>query len=339
MTISTTPELLTVGPVSWWLRGGHLETIVPSLLAPHYTPFASERRVVEVAPGSSLETWLSTPPAGTAARGSVLLVHGLGGSADRPHMRAMAAEALARGWHAVRVNMRTHGGTAPLSSTLFNAVQSGDLGQVLAAMDAWRLPRPFALVGVSLGANMALRYAALEGGGSRADAVAAVNPALDFFAVEREIERPRNLVYRINFVLALCRMLNEVRVLRTVPGPSASLRTIHSVRKFDDAFTAPAAGYPGVDEYYADASAAPLLDGLHVPAFILSAKNDPFVPPEIMTPHHGRAAGRVRVALADRGGHVGFRVTGADGHARFWAAGPLMDWLESTLASHDGRTG
>lgn len=314
-----------------------METIVGSLLSTDYTPFSSERRLVEVAPGSSLETWLTRPSSAVPARGSVLFVHGLGGSAERPHIRAMASEAVDRGWHAVRVNMRTHGGTAQLSSTLFNAVQSADLGAVLLQMELWDLPRPFALVGVSLGANMALRYAALAGDTSRAEMVAAVNPALDFFAVEREIQRPSNLVYRINFVRSLCRMLNEVRSIRPVDGPPASVLTIHSVRAFDDAFTAPAAGYASVDEYYADASSAPLLDGLRVPAFILSAENDPFVPPGIMTPHHGRASGRVRVALADRGGHVGFRVQGPDGQARFWAARPIMDWVEAqpvTAAGH-----
>jgi len=333
MSTSPTFERLTVTSTPRWLRGGHMETVAGSLLPIHYAPFASERRLVEVAPGSSLEAWLSRPSVEAPARGSVLFIHGLGGSAERPHMRAMASEAVERGWHAVRVNMRTHGGTAHLSSTLFNAVQSADLGEVLRQMDEWGLPRPFALVGVSLGANMALRYAALAGDASRADTVAAVNPALDFFDVEREIQRPSNLVYRVNFVLSLCRMLNEVRSIRPVEGPKASILNIHSVREFDDAFTAPAAGYPGVDEYYADASAGPLLDGLRVPVFILSAANDPFVPPAIMTPHHGRAAGRVRVAIADRGGHVGFRVRGADGRPRFWAAQPIMDWVDTQLVA------
>ena len=328
--------MLDVTGVPWWLRGGHLETIIPSLLRPTITPFASERRLVEITPETSIEAWLSRPPARSSRggiTGTALLVHGLGGSADRAHIRALADEALHRGWHAVRVNMRTHGGTAALSSTLFNATQSDDLDAILRTMDEWQLPRPFALVGVSLGANMALRYAALAGDASRADAVATLNPALDFFAVEREILRPSNTIYRLHFVRSLCRMLNEARALRPVPGPIASLRSIRTVRQFDHLFTAPAAGYPGVDEYYADASAAPLLDQLRVPAFILSAMNDPFVAHEIMTPHHGAAQGRVRVALASRGGHVGFRVIDAQERIRFWAARPVFDWIEETLAS------
>lgn len=330
MTTIAQPPLLPVGPVPWWLRGRHLETILPSFRGPWSAPFDSERRLVEVEPPSAVETWL-TPARVARPRGSVLVVHGLGGSADRPHVRAMAAAALQDGWHAVRVNLRTHGGTAALASTLFNAAQSDDIGAVLAAMEDWGLPRPYAVLGVSLGANMVLRYAALQGDASRADAVATLNPAIDFFRIEEEILRPSNLLYRYNFVRSLCRMLNEVRTVRQVPGPPASPWRIRTVRTFDHHFTAPAGGYASVDEYYASAGAGTLLEGIRVPSLLVTAVNDPFVPPDIIVPHHGAADGRVQVRLAARGGHVGYHVTGQDGRPAFWAAQPLLAWTRDAL--------
>ncbi|MCK9485322.1 MAG: alpha/beta fold hydrolase [Dehalococcoidia bacterium] len=330
MTTVLEPPLLPVGPVPWWLRGRHLETILPSFRGPWHVPFDSVRHLVEVGPGSAVETW-DTPARVARPRGSVLVVHGLGGSADRPHVRAITAAALHDGWHAVRVNLRTHGGTAALSSTLFNAAQSDDIGAVLADMEARGLPRPYAVLGISLGANMVLRYAALAGDACRADAVATLNPAIDFFRIEQEILRPSNLLYRYNFVLGLCRMLNEVRALRTVPGPPASAWRIRTVRTFDGHFTAPAGGYTSVDEYYADAGAGTVLEGVRVPALLVTAVNDPFVPADIVTPHHGAAGGRVQVRLAARGGHVGYRVTGEDGRPAFWAAQPLLAWTREIL--------
>ena len=328
------PLHLEAGPFPWWMRGGHLETILASALPLPIAPIDAERRLVEVAPGSHVETFWSRPPAATPSatpRGSLLVVHGLGGSATRPHVLATTDEALRRGWHAVRVNLRNHGGTEVLSSTLFSAVQSDDLGAVLAAMEEHGLPRPFVVAGASLGANMALRYAALEGEASRADAIIALNPALDFFVIERQIHRPSNLVYRLNFVLGLCAMLNTIRALRPVPGPPADLRHIRSIRQFDHHFTAPAAGFEGVDAYYRAAASGPLLDELRVPALILTAHNDPFVPAPLIERHHGAAGGRVQVVLTDRGGHVGYRVRGDDGDARVWAAPIGLDWVERTL--------
>ncbi len=328
---SDLPWHLEAGPFPWWMRGGHLETILASALTLPLAPFEATRRLVEVAPDTSVETFWSAPAATSPPRGSVLVIHGLGGSATRPHVLATTDEALRRGWHAVRVNLRNHGKTEHLSSTLFSAVQSDDIGAVLAAMEESGLPRPYVVSSASLGANMALRYAALEGTASRADAVIALNPALDFFVIERQIHRPANLVYRLNFVLGLCAMVNTIRALRPVPGPPADLRHIHSIREFDHHFTAPAAGFEDVDAYYRAAAAGPLLDNLRVPALILTARNDPFVPWPLIARHHGAAEGRVQVALTDRGGHVGYRVRGEDGVARFWAAEVGLTWAESVL--------
>lgn len=328
------PRTMEVGPFPWWMRGGHLETMGAAVLTLPLAPLRAERRLVEVEPGSCVETWWSAPGGVTGdapARGSMLIVHGLGGSVQRPHVLATADEALRRGWHAVRVNLRNHGGTEALASTLFAASQSDDLGAVLAAMEDHGLPRPYVLSSASLGANMALRYAALEGSASRTDAVVALNPALDFFAVEREILRPSNAIYRLTFVRGLCRMLNAVRALRPIAGPPATLRHIRSIRAFDHHFTAPAAGFPDVDSYYAASGAGTVLDRLRVPALLLTAANDPIIPPRLVTPHHRAAGGRVQVAVTDRGGHVGYRVRDEAGHARFWAAAPALDWVERTL--------
>ncbi|MGE3961503.1 MAG: YheT family hydrolase [Dehalococcoidia bacterium] len=324
-------DMLRAGPFPWWMRGGHLETILASALPLPVGPLEADRRLVAVGPGTRVETFWSAPP--ERVGGSLLVVHGLGGSAERPHVVAMADAAVRRGWHAVRVNLRNHGGTERLASTLFSAVQSDDLGAVLTEMEARGLPRPYVLVGGSLGANMALRYAALAGESSRADAVVAMNPALDFFVIEREIHRPSNLVYRLNFILGLCGMLDRIRAVRPVPGPPADLRYVRSIRDFDGYFTAPAAGFPDVDAYYESAGAGAILGGLRVPAYLLTARNDPFIPAALVAAHHGAADGRVRVAIADRGGHVGYRTRGEDGAARFWAAGPVFDWIESTLGA------
>ncbi len=333
MPATAEPLRLEAAPFPWWMRGGHLETILASALPLPIDPIEAERRLVEVAPGTSVETFWSRPPEPppVAARGSLLVVHGLGGSALRPHVLATTDEALRRGWHVVRVNLRNHGGTEALASTLFSAVQSDDLGVVLAAMEAHSLPRPFVLAGASLGANMALRYAALEGDASRADAVIALNPALDFFVIERQINRPANLLYRLNFVLGLCAMVEAIRALRPVPDPPADLRHIRSIRAFDHHFTAPAAGFEDVDAYYRAAAAGPLLDRLRIPAFLLTARNDPFVPAPLVERYHGAAEGRVQVALTERGGHVGYRVRDEHGRARFWAAPVGLDWAERTL--------
>ncbi|MDP2327160.1 MAG: alpha/beta fold hydrolase [Dehalococcoidia bacterium] len=314
----------------WWLRGGHLETVAPVLFPPIVPPYPSERRVVEVAAGSSVELHLSTPerPRG----GTVVAIHGLTGSAEGAHVRSLAAEALGRGWHAARLNLRTHGGTAALSASLYHAAQSDDIGAVCRALEAWGLPRPYAVIGISISGNQVLRYGATAGDGSAADAIVALNPPVDLFRVEREIDRLSNRVYRASYVRGLCRMLDEIRAVRHVDGPPANPRRLRTIRAFDAVFVAPDGGYASVDAYYADASAGPLLHGLRTPALVLSAENDPFIPPEMLRAHAG-AGGHLELRLPSRGGHAGYLSGPSRRGLRFWAAVPVMDWLDGQRAT------
>ncbi|MFO4987087.1 hydrolase, partial [Salmonella enterica subsp. enterica serovar 1,4,[5],12:i:-] len=47
---------------------------------------------------------------------------------------------------------------------------------------------------------------------------------------------------------------------------------------FDDVFTAPLHGFQGVEDYWRRASAKPHLARIRVPALVVNALNDPFVP-------------------------------------------------------------
>jgi uncharacterized protein len=58
---------------------------------------------------------------------------------------------------------------------------------------------------------------------------------------------------------------------------------------FDDAFTAPVHGFAGTDDYWARASAGPHLARIRIPALVLNARNDPFVPAaSLPAPQRGR---------------------------------------------------
>ncbi|MCI0659003.1 MAG: alpha/beta hydrolase, partial [Acidobacteria bacterium] len=71
---------------------------------------------MEVVPGSRIRILISRPPG--RVRGTAVLIHGLGGSAESGYLRRTAGMALQRGWAAVRVNLRNCGGTETLAQTL-----------------------------------------------------------------------------------------------------------------------------------------------------------------------------------------------------------------------------
>ena len=317
-----------------WLAGRHLETIVPALIPASPVPAPSSARVVRVSPEAAVLVLVSRPDG--EARGTLVLVHGIGGSAESGYMRRTASRALAYGWVVARMNCRNCGGSEALSRTLYNAGQSDDVGRVLEDLDAGGAPRPFAAVGFSLGGNLVLRYAGRAGSGSAADAVATVSPPVDLDACCRALERRENLLYHAHFTLSLCRILRRIHRVRGLAGGKPEFRRIRTLRRLDALYTAPDGGYASAEDYYERASAGPDLEGVAVPALVLSAENDPFVPEEIFRGHRGAGAGRVRFEHPRRGGHLGFWQSHAP---RFWAAEAVLRFLAETLPTGRQRAG
>lgn len=124
------------------------------------------------APGGSVRVLECHPGAPRA----VVFVHGLGGSADQ---WLGQLEALGSGLHGIALDLPGHGGSDPVDDYTLDALASA-LG---AALDGCRVRRTV-LVAHSLGAQVALRYAAQRPG--RVESVLLVDPAGDQTAMPDE---------------------------------------------------------------------------------------------------------------------------------------------------------
>ena len=58
----------------------------------------------------------------------------------------------------------------------------------------------------------------------------------------------------------------------------SKLDRIRTVREFDEAYTAPYFGFNDAEDYYHRASAMRVVDRIRVPALVITAEDDPFVP-------------------------------------------------------------
>ncbi|MDF1484576.1 alpha/beta fold hydrolase [Ramlibacter sp. H39-3-26] len=303
-----------------WLPGGNLQTIWPALLARrHCGPRPQYRRERWATPdGDFVDVDFLDPPAAlTPARGTMpaegaalpllVLFHGLEGSSRSHYAEAFADWARARGWAFAVPHFRGCSGEINHAP---RAYHSGDYEEV-----GWLLRRlrhghagPLVAVGVSLGGNALLRWAEEAGDSARAtaSAVAAVCAPLDLAAGGHAIGAGFNrLVYTPMFLATM--KPKALAMLARHPGlfDARALRAARDLHTFDDVFTAPLHGFRSADDYWARASAKQHLQRIRLPALVVNARNDPFVPAASLP--QPREAGRwVTLWQPAHGGHVGF---------------------------------
>jgi predicted alpha/beta-fold hydrolase len=272
---------------------------------------------------------------------TVLVVHGLEGSTESKYMLGLAEKGASRGMNVVLMNQRTCGGTNHLAPTLYHSGRSADVMAVARhVIERDRISR-LALCGYSMGGNLVLKAAGEWGtGGPREfSSVAAVSPALDLAPSADALHLRGNRLYEKYFLGKLkARMRAKAR---SFPAryDLARLEGVRSLRDFDDRVTAFYCGFDGAGDYYARSSAANVVGRIAVPAFILSAANDPFI--RILPETRRKIALNPHISFVETadGGHCAFlgERSGRDGH---FAEQTVMDFFEEQVAARrHGMTG
>lgn len=268
-------------------------------------------------------------------RPTLIALHGLNGSSGAHYMRGLASKAFARGMNVVRLNQRNCGGTEHLSAGLFHSGLTADAAHVIGELVAVDGIGAIAVAGYSLGGNLALKLAAEYG--SQAPpalrAVAAVSPILEIGECVRALERPGNWIYQWNFVRDLKSRMR--RKERHHPGhfDLSRLDRIRTVREFDDVFTAPHFGFAGADDYYHRASAMRIVERVAVPALVITAEDDPFVPAAPFVDPKVTGNPHITLMLSRHGGHCGFVGPASGEDDGYWAEDQIVDFVDGSAAT------
>jgi predicted alpha/beta-fold hydrolase len=313
------------------LRNPHAQTIAGTLI-PRRQGLAAksaERRLFDVSTDAQVLALCSWQPDPRQSP-TLLIAHGMEGSVDSRYVLGTAEKALEAGFNAIRVNFRNCGGTEHLTPTLYHAGLTDDLRHIIGELiEKDRLDEIY-LAGFSLGGNVALKLAGEYGSAAPAEmkGIVAVSPSIDLAACADAIEMRSNTIYHLRFIFSLRNRLRRKARLFPDRYDTSLLRRIWSIRKFDDTYTAPHSGFRGVAHYYERASALRVIDRIELPALIIHAKDDPFIPfSQFNSPE---LTGNPNLALLapDRGGHVGFIRGDAEGEARFWAEVMAIEFLK-----------
>jgi predicted alpha/beta-fold hydrolase len=260
-------------------------------------------------------------------------VHGLEGSSESQYVVGNANKMWRAGANVIRMNMRNCGDTERLSPTLYHSGMSSDVEAVMRHFIARERLESVALVGYSMGGNLVLKLAGELGADapSQLRSVVAVSPAIDLGPTADALHRGINRLYERRFLRSLIkRFLLKASLFPRAYDPRLAAG-IRSLREYDERITALYSGFASADDYYNRASAVRVVDRIRVPALVIHALDDPFVPITPETLAALIANPFISLLESERGGHCAFlaRPNHAGGDDGYWAETTLLRFILS----------
>ncbi|MCT4629771.1 alpha/beta fold hydrolase, partial [Winogradskyella sp.] len=161
--------------------------------------------------------------------------------------------------------------------------------------------------GISLGANMALKYVGERDELPKAiQAVVAVSVPCYLKGSCNELLSLKNKHYAIRFLDHLKKKLKPK--LEQFPDKISmqDFTSIKSLIDFDNVYTSKAHGFKGAYDYYEKASCLQFLPNIKVPSLIINALNDSFLSAECYPVKEAKENPNLYLEMPKCGGHVGF---------------------------------
>lgn len=287
---------------AWWLPGPHAQTLWAGL-GRRMPRFDLDWERVDLPDGDFVELATIAGRSLPESAPTALLLHGLTGSVDSPHLAGLLAELDRRGWRAIAFHFRGCGPTPNTSTIGYHSGKTDDPRHVLERLRE-RHRGPLAVVGFSLGANVVLKMLGEGEATGLVDVAAAVSPPLVISRCADRMERGLSSLYQRTLLKGLDQYMRR-RAAAGAPLDLSVLDGIRTFRDFDDRVTAPAHGFADSADYYARVSSRQFLPRITTRTLVIHAVDDPFFTPDVV-PSPDEIPDCVTFELAPRGGHVGF---------------------------------
>ena len=238
-------------------------------------------------------------------KGLVMLLHGWEGDSHSAYNLVLGSALVRDGYDVVRLNLRDHGLTHHLNKGIFYATLIEEVHAATQQVGLLAAGRPFYLIGASLGGSfvvrMALRHARSPIPNLRR--AMAINPVLNPGRTSFVLDD--HLLLRKYFRGCWLESLRKKQALFPDLYDFAPLASISTIREMSNWVIKSMTTFSDVDEYLNAYAVRPMeFNDLTVPVSILTAANDPLIPPEDIAalPSHPL----LQVNVLPFGGHVGY---------------------------------
>jgi predicted alpha/beta-fold hydrolase len=291
---------------AWWLRNPHLQTLWGKLVRKQ-PPAPVETEFWPAPDGEDLEIHRLKAGEGNPR---LILLHGLEGSIRSHYAQGLLWQAHKRGWNADLLIFRSCGSVESTAPRMYHSGETTDIAWVVKKLCAEDPGAKVALVGVSLGGNVLLKYLGECGARIRSQirAAVAISVPFDLEKSSRHIDRGFSRVYQWHFMKTLRRKAKAKLEQYPQLANRERVEAATTMFDYDDAMTAPVHGFQDASDYYSRSSSIHWLEEIAIPTLLLSAVDDPFLPAAVLDRVRdvARRNANLTIEFSARGGHVGF---------------------------------
>lgn len=286
----------------FWLKNGHLATIIPSTFRRVEGVIYLRERIYTPDDDFLDLDWIKK-----GNNQLIIISHGLEGSSDRPYMLGMAKYMSQNSWDVLAWNCRSCGGEINRQARFYHHGATYDLETVINHVMSTSSYKSIVLLGFSMGGSLTIKYL-----GESADRPKEIKAGLTYsipVSLKSSVDQlthSKTGFYKRRFL----RKLEQKIKLKaeTYPGlvEYNGFEDIKEFEDFDNKYTAPIHGFEDAEDFYKKASAGNFIANVKVPLFVCNAVNDPFLgepcyPYELAENHQ-----YIHLETPKYAGHVGF---------------------------------
>jgi predicted alpha/beta-fold hydrolase len=264
----------------------------------------------------------------------LLIAHGLEGTIEAKYAHGLMEQAARIGWSADMLMFRSCDGVLNKAPRLYHSGETADIDLTIRYLAAECPESPLHVCGISLGGNVVLKWLGEQGSAAQhlVRSAAAVSVPFDLAAGSRYLERGLSRLYTRHFLTTL--KPKALAKAAQFPGrlDADKIAAARTFWDFDDAATAPLHGFRDAADYYERSSSIRFLHRVQVRTLLLSALDDPFVPPEVTeaASDECRRSSSIEMRVTGRGGHVGW-ISGSIASPTYYAEELAIEWLYSGM--------